>query len=200
MLSGNLVPDGATPLAMAYAGHQFGNWVPQLGDGRAILLGELVGKDGIRRDIQLKGAGSHALLPWRRRPRGSGAGLARIYRQRGDGRLGVCRRPARWRLSPPASMYGGRSPEQGAVLTRVARSHVRIGTFEFFANRGDVEGVRALADYVIARHYPEVADTEQPYRALFEAVIGRVAALVAKMAAYRLHPRRDEHRQYVGRG
>ena len=179
MLAGNRVPDGAMPLAMAYAGHQFGNWVPQLGDGRAILLGEVIGRDGVRRDIQLKGAG--------RTP----------FSRGGDGRavLGPVLREyivseAMAALDVPttralAAVTTGEhvwreTPEQGAVLTRVARSHVRIGTFEFFANRGDMEGVKALADYVIARHYPEVAGDAQPYRALLDAVIGKVAALVAR--------------------
>ena len=88
MLAGNRVPEGAEPIALAYAGHQFGDFVPQLGDGRAILLGEVVGRDGVRRDIQLKGSGPHAVLAPRRRPRGAGAGAARIHRQRGDGGAG----------------------------------------------------------------------------------------------------------------
>ena len=179
MLAGNLVPDGAMPLAMAYAGHQFGNWVPQLGDGRAILLGEVVGNDGVRRDIQLKGAGR---TPFSRGGDGR-AVLGPVLREyivsEAMAALGVPTTRALAAVTTGEHVWR-EEPEQGAVLTRVARSHVRIGTFEFFANRGDVEGVRALADYVIARHYPEVAEAEQPYRALLEAVIGRVAALVAK--------------------
>jgi uncharacterized protein YdiU (UPF0061 family) len=179
MLAGNLVPDGATPLAMAYAGHQFGNWVPQLGDGRAILLGEIVGKDGVRRDIQLKGAGR---TPFSRGGDGR-AVLGPVLREyivsEAMAALGVPTTRALAAVTTGEHVWR-EEPEQGAVLTRVARSHVRIGTFEFFANRGDIEGVRALADYIIDRHYPEVAGADQPYRALFEAVIGRVAALVAK--------------------
>jgi uncharacterized protein YdiU (UPF0061 family) len=179
MLGGNLVPDGAMPLAMAYAGHQFGNWVPQLGDGRAILLGELIGRDGVRRDIQLKGAGR---TPFSRGGDGR-AVLGPVLREyivsEAMAALGVPTTRALAAVSTGEHVWR-EEPEQGAVLTRVARSHVRIGTFEFFANRGDVDGVRALAGYMIARHYPEVAGAAQPYRALFEAVIGRVAALVAK--------------------
>ena len=179
MLAGNLVPEGATPLAMAYAGHQFGNWVPQLGDGRAILLGEVIDRDGVRRDIQLKGAGR---TPFSRGGDGR-AVLGPVLREyivsEAMATLGVPTTRALAAVSTGEHIWR-EVPEQGAVLTRVARSHVRIGTFEFFANRGDIDGVRALADYVIARHYPEVAGAEQPYRALLEAVIGRVAALVAQ--------------------
>jgi len=179
MLAGNLVPEGATPLAMAYAGHQFGNWVPQLGDGRAILLGEVIDADGVRRDIQLKGAGR---TPFSRSGDGR-AVLGPVLREyivsEAMAALGVPTTRALAAVTTGEHVWR-ETPEQGAVLTRVARSHVRIGTFEFFANRGDVEGTRALADYVIARHYPEVAGAELPYRALLEAVIGRVAALVAQ--------------------
>jgi uncharacterized protein YdiU (UPF0061 family) len=179
MLAGNLVPEGATPLAMAYAGHQFGNWVPQLGDGRAILLGEVIDRDGVRRDIQLKGAGR---TPFSRGGDGRAA-LGPVLREyilsEAMGALGIPTTRALAAVTTGEHIWR-EVPEQGAVLTRVARSHVRIGTFEFFANKGDVEGVRALADYVIARHYPEVATAEQPYPALLEAVITRVAALVAQ--------------------
>jgi uncharacterized protein YdiU (UPF0061 family) len=179
MLAGNLVPEGSTPLAMAYAGHQFGNWVPQLGDGRAILLGEVIDADGIRRDIQLKGAGR---TPFSRGGDGR-AVLGPVLREyivsEAMAALGVPTTRALAAVTTGEHVWR-EAPEQGAVLTRVAKSHIRIGTFEFFANRGDVEGTRALADYVIARHYPEVADAENPYRALLDAVIGRVAALVAQ--------------------
>jgi uncharacterized protein YdiU (UPF0061 family) len=179
MLAGNLVPEGATPLAMAYAGHQFGNWVPQLGDGRAILLGEVIDADGVRRDIQLKGAGR---TPFSRGGDGR-AVLGPVLREyivsEAMAALGVPTTRALAAVTTGEYVWREMA-EQGAVLTRVARSHVRIGTFEFFANRGDTEGVRALADYVIARHYPEIAQADQPYRALLDAVIGRVAALVAQ--------------------
>ncbi len=179
MLAGNLVPDGADPLAMAYAGHQFGNWVPQLGDGRAILLGEVIDRDGVRRDIQLKGAGR---TPFSRGGDGR-AVLGPVLREyivsEAMAALGVPTTRALAAVTTGEHVWRD-LPEQGAVLTRVAGSHVRIGTFEFFANRGDVDGVRTLADYVIARHYPEAATAEQPYAALLNAVIDRVASLVAR--------------------
>jgi uncharacterized protein YdiU (UPF0061 family) len=179
MLAGNLVPEGAAPLAMAYAGHQFGSWVPQLGDGRAILLGEVVDADGTRRDIQLKGAGR---TPFSRGGDGR-AVLGPVLREyivsEAMAALGVPTTRALAAVTTGEHVWREMA-EQGAVLTRVAKSHVRIGTFEFFANRGDVEGVRSLADYVIARHYPEIAGADEPYRALLDAVVGRVAALVAQ--------------------
>ena len=131
-LAGNLVPDGAAPLAMAYAGHQFGNWVPQLGDGRAILLGEVVGKDGVRRDIQLKGAGR---TPFSRGGDGR-AVLGPVLREyivsEAMAALGVPTTRALAAVITGEHVWR-EEPEQGAVLTRVAQSHIRIGTFEFFA-------------------------------------------------------------------
>jgi uncharacterized protein YdiU (UPF0061 family) len=179
ILAGNVVADGSEPLSMAYAGHQFGNWVPQLGDGRAVLLGEVVGTDGIRRDIQLKGAGR---TPFSRGGDGRAA-LGPVLREyivsEAMAALGV---PTTRSLAAVSTgehiMRDGVKP--GAVLTRVAQSHVRIGTFEFFANRGDAEGVRLLADYIMARHYPETAGAAQPYRALLDAIIARTAALVSR--------------------
>jgi uncharacterized protein YdiU (UPF0061 family) len=177
-LAGNNLPDGAEPLAMAYAGHQFGNWVPQLGDGRAILLGEVIDRDGIRRDIQLKGSGR---TPFSRGGDGR-AVLGPVLREyivsEAMAALGVPTTRALAAVTTGEYVWREKA-EQGAILTRVASSHVRIGTFEYFANRGDVDGVRTLADYVIARHYPEIAQADEPYRALFETVTGRVAALVA---------------------
>src|SRR5579883_3144547 len=181
MLAGNLVPAGAEPLAMAYAGHQFGNWVPQLGDGRAILLGEVMGRDGVRRDIQLKGAGRTPFS------RGDGrAVLGPVLREyivsEAMAALGVPTTRALAAVTTGEAVLR-EGPLPGAIVTRVAESHVRIGTFEYFANRGDAEGVRILADYVIARHYPEAAASAQPYCALLGAVTARVAALVAEWLA-----------------
>jgi uncharacterized protein YdiU (UPF0061 family) len=178
-LAGNAVPAGAAPLAMAYAGHQFGNFVPQLGDGRAILLGEVVGRDGVRRDIQLKGAGR---TPFSRGGDGRAA-LGPVLREyicsEAMAALGI---PTTRALA--AVSTGQDVPREdrlpGAVLTRVAQSHVRIGTFAYFAHREDFDGVRALADYVIARHYPHAAEVANPYRALLDAVIARTASLVAR--------------------
>jgi serine/tyrosine/threonine adenylyltransferase len=179
VLAGNRVPEGAEPTAMAYAGHQFGNFVPQLGDGRAILLGEVVGKDGLRRDIQLKGSGP---TPFSRRGDGRAA-LGPVLREyvvsEAMAALGI---PTTRTLA--AVLTGEPVIREtllpGAVLTRVAASHIRIGTFQFFAARGDVDGVRTLADHVLARHYPEALRASQRYRALLEGVIARQADLVAR--------------------
>jgi len=179
VLGGNLVPDGAEPLAMAYAGHQFGNFVPQLGDGRAILLGEVVGRDGVRRDIQLKGSGR---TPFSRGGDGRAA-LGPVLREfllsEAMAALGI---PTTRTLAAVTTgeFVFREGPQAGAVLTRVAQSHVRIGTFQFFAARGDTGALRVLADYIIARHYPQAADAENPYRALLDAVIARTASLIAR--------------------
>ena len=179
ILSGNRLPAGAEPLAMAYAGHQFGTWVPQLGDGRAILLGEVIGRNSVRYDIQLKGAGR---TPFSRMGDGR-AVLGPVLRE-----YVVSEAMAAFGIPTTRAAAAVTTGEQimrerllpGAVLTRVAQSHVRVGTFQYFAARGDVEALRVLADHVIARHYPGAADTERPYRALYDAVIARQADLVAK--------------------
>ena len=179
VLAGTRVPDAADPIALAYAGHQFGHFVPQLGDGRAILLGEVVDRDGIRRDIQLKGSGP---TPFSRRGDGRAA-LGPVLREyivsEAMAALGI---PTTRTLAAVTTgeVVMRETPLPGAVLTRVAASHVRIGTFQFFAARGDTDAVRLLADHVIARHYPQAADSAQPFRALFEAVIARQAELVAR--------------------
>jgi uncharacterized protein YdiU (UPF0061 family) len=179
ILAGKRVPEGADPIAMAYAGHQFGHFVPQLGDGRAILLGEVIDKDGIRRDIQLKGSGP---TPFSRRGDGRAA-LGPVLREyvvsEAMFRLGI---PTTRSLA--AVMSGERVQREtmlpGAVLTRVASSHIRVGTFQFFAAQGDTDGVRRLADHVIGRHYPDLAQADRPYHALLDAVIARQADLVAR--------------------
>src|SRR5580700_6842342 len=179
ILSGKRLPDGADPIAMAYAGHQFGHFVPQLGDGRAILLGEVIDKDGVRRDIQLKGSGP---TPFSRRGDGRAA-LGPVLREyivsEAMAALGI---PTTRSL---AAVMTGESVLRetalpGAVLTRVASSHIRVGTFQYFAAREDTEGVRRLADHVIARHYPQAANAGRPYHALLEGVIARQANLVAR--------------------
>jgi len=179
MLAGNAFPDSAAPIALAYAGHQFGNFVPQLGDGRALLIGELIDTAGIRRDVQLKGSGPT------------------VFSRNGDGRaaLGPVLREyivseAMHALGIPttrslAAMLTGEQVNRetklpGAVLTRVAASHIRIGTFQFFAARGDVDGLRSLADYAIDRHYPHLRDHDAPYLAFLNEVIARQAGLVAQ--------------------
>jgi uncharacterized protein YdiU (UPF0061 family) len=179
ILAGKRIPEGADPIAMAYAGHQFGHFVPQLGDGRAILLGEVIDADGVRRDIQLKGSGP---TPFSRRGDGRAA-LGPVLREyivsEAMAALGI---PTTRSL---AAVITGESVMRetllpGAVLTRVASSHIRVGTFQYFAARGDTEGVRRLADHVVARHYPHVADADRPYHALLEGVIARQAELVAR--------------------
>ena len=177
VLAGNRVPDSAEPIATAYAGHQFGGFVPQLGDGRAILLGEVVDRGGVRRDIQLKGAGP---TPFSRRGDGRAA-LGPVLREylvsEAMAALGI---PTTRALAAVTTgekvMRETKLP--GAILTRVASSHLRVGTFQFFAARGDVEGLRLLADHVIARHYPDAAHAAAPYRALLDRVIQAQAELI----------------------
>ena len=178
MLSGNGMPAGAASIAAAYAGHQFGGFSPQLGDGRAILLGEVVDRDGKRHDLQLKGAGP---TPFSRRGDGRAA-LGPVLREyivsEAMAALGI---PTTRAL---AAVLTGEPVRRetllpGAVLTRVASSHIRIGTFQYFAARGDVEALRLLADHVIARHYPACTG-EGRYLALLEAVVAAQAALIAQ--------------------
>src|SRR4029078_2074743 len=179
ILSGKRLPEGADPIAMAYAGHQFGHFVPQLGDGRAILLGEVIDKDGVRRDIQLKGSGP---TPFSRRGDGRAA-LGPVLREyivsEAMAALGI---PTTRSLA--AVMTGENVLREtelpGALLTRVASSHVRVGTFQYLAARGDTDGVRKLADHVIARHYPQAAKAERTYPALLEGVVARQDELVAR--------------------
>lgn len=178
VLAGNRVPVGSEPLAAAYAGHQFGTFVPQLGDGRAILLGEVIDRDGVRRDIQLKGAGP---TPYSRRGDGRAA-LGPVLREfivsEAMAALGIPTTRALAAVTTGETVWR-ETALPGAVLTRVAASHIRVGTFQFFAARRDVEALRHLADHVIARHYPEAADAANRYRALLDRVIARQAALVA---------------------
>lgn len=179
VLSGNVVPQGASPLAMAYAGHQFGNFVPQLGDGRAILIGEVMDRAGQRRDIQWKGAGP---TPFSRRGDGRAA-LGPVIREyvvsEAMHALGI---PATRALAAVSTgeLVQREQEQQGAVFVRVAASHVRVGTFQFFAARGDTEGVRTLANYVIERHYPDLMGAQNPYLALLKAVADRQAELIAR--------------------
>lgn len=179
MLAGNRFPATAKPIALAYAGHQFGNFVPQLGDGRALLIGEVVDRQGVRRDIQLKGSGPT------------------LFSRNGDGRAALGPVLREYLVSEAIAAMGipttrtlaavttgeqvyRETAQPGAVLARVAASHIRIGTFQFFAARGDVEGLRRLADYAIERHDPAAGKAEQPYRAFLEGVVARQARLVAR--------------------
>ena len=178
IFAGNLVPAGADPLAMAYAGHQFGSFVPQLGDGRAILLGDVTTQGGACLGIQLKGSGRTA------------------YSRNGDGRaaLGPVLREylvseAMATLGVPttralAAVTTGEEVARerllpGGIITRVATSFIRVGSFEYFYAREDVASIKKLADYVIARNYPQLCDSGQPYVALLQAVVDGQAALIA---------------------
>ena len=179
MLAGVRIPEGAEPIAMAYAGHQFGFFVPQLGDGRAILLGEVIDRDGTRRDIQLKGSGP---TPFSRNGDGRAA-LGPVLREyivsEAMAALGIpTTRALAAVITGEHVLRGTRLP--GAVLVRVASSHMRIGTFQFFSARNDAEDVRRLADYAIARHYPAAADAPRPYLAFLNEVVARQAELVAR--------------------
>jgi len=178
VFAGNAIPQGAEPIAQAYAGHQFGHF-NMLGDGRAILLGEHLGLDGSRWDIQLKGPGRTA------------------YSRRGDGRAALGPMLREYLISEAMHALGIPSTRSlavvttgetvfreeelpGAVLTRIAASHIRVGTFEYAAMQQNPEALRALADYTIQRHYPELAEAPNPAISLLDAVIERQASLVAK--------------------
>ncbi|MEE4378112.1 MAG: YdiU family protein [Candidatus Competibacteraceae bacterium] len=179
IFSGNRLPEDAEPIAAAYAGHQFGQFVPQLGDGRAILLGEVVDRTGQRKDIQLKGSGR---TPFSRSGDGRAA-LGPVLREylisEAMYALGIPTTRSLAAVTTGEPVYREQALP-GAILTRVAASHIRIGTFQFFAARGDNEAVRQLADHVIARHYPEANDAENPYLVLLERVLDRQAYLVTR--------------------
>ncbi|SES30251.1 Uncharacterized conserved protein YdiU, UPF0061 family [Vreelandella subterranea] len=177
--SGNQTMPNASPRALGYAGHQFGNFVPQLGDGRALLLGEVVDQHGKRRDVQLKGSGR---TPFSRGGDGRsplGPVLREYLVSEFMAAVGI---PTTRALA--AVTTGERVvrqlPEPGAVFTRVASSHIRIGTFQFIAARQDEAALKTLADHVIERHYPEAAKADDPYMALLEAVVARQAELIAR--------------------
>jgi uncharacterized protein YdiU (UPF0061 family) len=179
IFAGNAVPETANPISMAYAGHQFGNFVPQLGDGRAILLGEAVDINGVRRDIQLKGAGR---TPYSRGGDGRAA-IGPVIREylvsEAMHAIGIPTTRALAAVMTGDAVYR-ETPLPGAVLTRVAASHIRVGTFQFFAARGDTEGLKTLADYVIDRLYPELKESGNPYLALLNAASTRQATLIAR--------------------
>jgi uncharacterized protein YdiU (UPF0061 family) len=178
-LAGNRLPEGAEPIATVYAGHQFGGWVPQLGDGRAILLGEVIGRDGLRYDIQLKGSGP---TPYSRGGDGR-APLGPVLREyivsEAMAALGVPTTRSLAAVTTGDHVFREEALP-GAVLTRVAQSHIRIGTFQFFLARQDMDALRLLVDYVIERHYPAAAGAENPARALLDAVVAGQASLVAQ--------------------
>lgn len=178
ILSGKLLPDGSDPIALAYAGHQFGQFSPQLGDGRALLLGEHVTPDGARFDVQLKGSGRTA------------------FSRNGDGRYALGPALREYLVSEAMAAMGiettrslgvaltgekvaRQSLQPGAVLARIGKSHIRVGTFQFFAAHLGSDHVKRLADYAIARHFPAAARAANPYLAFFEAVMDAQLRLIA---------------------
>jgi uncharacterized protein YdiU (UPF0061 family) len=181
--SGNARLPGAQPISLAYAGHQFGNFVPQLGDGRAVLLGEVVSAaDGQRYDLQLKGSGQ---TPFSRRGDGKSS-LGPVIREylvsEAMHRLGVPTTRALAAVTTGETVLR-ESRLPGGVLTRVAASHIRVGTFEYFAARRDAEAITLLLEHAVARHYPEIADADSLAPAFLGRVVERQAGLVAQWMA-----------------
>lgn len=179
MFSGNALPAGAQPIAQAYAGHQFGQFNPHLGDGRALLIGEVIDVHGRRRDIAFKGSGR---TPFSRRGDGKaavGPMLREVLIGEAMHALGIPTTRALAVVATGEPVYRERVLP-GAILTRVAASHIRVGTFQFFAAHATPEAVRRLADYTIARHYPELRDADDRYLGLLRAVADRQAALIAR--------------------
>ncbi len=179
VFSGNKLLTGSEPLAQAYAGHQFGGLSPQLGDGRAVLLGEVVTPAGINIDLQLKGSGRTAFS---RR----GDGKATLYSVLREYLISEAMHalniPTTRSLAVVASgesiMREGSVP--AGVLTRTATSHIRVGTFQYFAIRGELEYVKTLADYTINKHFPEIKNEDNPYLALVTAVMDKQIALITE--------------------
>jgi uncharacterized protein YdiU (UPF0061 family) len=180
MLSGNAIPEGAEPIAQAYAGHQFGGFSPQLGDGRALLLGEVIDTDGARCDLQLKGSGR---TPFSRGGDGKSA-LGPVIREyivsEAMASLGVPTTRALAAVSTGEKVMRQEGPLLGGVFTRVAASHIRVGTFQYFLVRNDIDALRRLADHAIARHYPDATDAPDSYVALLESVAAAQADLIAQ--------------------
>jgi len=180
VLSGNKLAKGSEPLAMAYAGHQFGGWAPQLGDGRALLLGEVLAGDGERYDIQLKGAGR---TPFSRGGDGRnwiGPVLREYVVSEAMHALGVPTTRALAAVTTGDAVLREYGPVPGAILTRVARSHVRVGTFQYFAARENAAAIEQLTDYVIDRHYADQVGSQSKGLALLNATIKAQASLIAK--------------------
>jgi uncharacterized protein YdiU (UPF0061 family) len=178
IFAGNAVPHGSEPIAQAYAGHQFGNFT-MLGDGRAVLLGEHLAPNGERLDVQLKGSGR---TPFSRRGDGRatlGPMLREYIVSEAMHAMGIPTTRSLVVASTGETVYRD-SGLPGAVLTRIAASHIRVGTFEYVAATGNLDALRSLADYTLQRHYPELANEAEPHRALLTAVIDRHAALIAR--------------------
>jgi uncharacterized protein YdiU (UPF0061 family) len=177
LLVGTLVPDGARPVAQAYAGHQFGGFVPRLGDGRALLLGEVVDADGRLRDLHRKGSGR---TPFAR----GGDGLAAVGPMLREYIVSEAMHALGVPTTRSLAVVGtGRQVRRetmlpGAVLARVASSHLRVGSFQYVRAAEDIDLLRRLADHAMARHHPDAAEADNPYLALFDAVVAAQAALI----------------------
>jgi len=178
LFSGNRLPEGAEPIAQAYAGHQFGHFSPQLGDGRALIIGEVIDQQGKRYDICFKGSGRTSFSRGGDGKAAIGPMLREVLIGEAMHALGVPTTRALAVVATGEPVYRD-TVLPGAVLTRIAASHIRIGTFEFFAARGEHDRVKRLADYTIARHYPALPGQTNPYLELLRAVTQRQAALVA---------------------
>jgi serine/tyrosine/threonine adenylyltransferase len=179
VFSGNVIKEGSEPIAQVYAGHQFGHFVPSLGDGRAILLGEVIDINGVRKDVQLKGSG---LTQFSRGGDGKaplGAVIREYVMSESMHALGVPTTRSLSIVSTGEDVYR-EEIEPGGILCRVASSHIRIGTFEYFAGIGDNESIKILANYVIDRHYKQIKNSKNKYLELFKLILDRQAKLVAK--------------------
>lgn len=179
IFSGQSIPEGATPLAQFYAGHQFGGFSPQLGDGRALLLGEILDPDGARYDLQLKGSGPTEFSRGGDGKASLGPMLREYVISEGMHALGIPTTRSLAVVTTGEPVYR-EEPLPGAVLARIAASHLRVGTFAFFASRQDIASTRKLADYTIARHHPQLADTPNPVLGLLNAVVDAQAELIAQ--------------------
>ena len=179
MLAGNTVADGSEPIAQAYAGHQFGGFSAQLGDGRAILLGEIIDSYGARKDLQLKGSGRTTFS----RGGDGKAALGPVIREyivsEAMAALGVPTTRALAAVTTGEKVMRQEGPLPGGVFARVAASHIRVGTYQYFLARNDHEALRLLADHTIARHFPDVAESENQYAALLDSAITAQASLIA---------------------
>ena len=179
LFSGTELPPGAEPLALAYAGHQFGSLVPQLGDGRALLLGDAEGPGGQRFDVQLKGSGRTAFSRGGDGKSALGPVVREYLVSEAMHHLGVPTTRALAAVATGESVYRDRGRTPGGILTRVAASHIRVGTFEYFAMRSDTDALRALTRFAIERHYPTAGENDNPTLAFFARVVEAAAALVA---------------------
>ena len=180
VFSGNCVPDGADPLAQVYAGHQFGGYSPQLGDGRAILLGEVLDENGKRFDIQLKGSGRTAFSRGGDGKSALGPVLREYIVSEAMFALGVPTTRALAAVTTGEKVRRQEGKIPGGVFTRVAASHIRVGTFQFFYAQNDIDSVRTLADYAIKRHYSEVENDPEPYVSFLRCVMQAHAKLIAQ--------------------